>query len=500
VLVEVATKYLKTNALKYTYMLKAKFKSQTSTEYLIILTVVIVIALVAINNMSGFPSIGANSVKKVSELKLQTDTVGIESYSIGANSSLFKLKNNYFDTITVTQFRVNQQSNLTCNSSNTIPALPIVLNVGQSMIINCSIVNSSSYTITTRQTPIVGISYTDNLGATRTAGNVQTYNAVNSSGSVSISTYSVTYNGNSNTGGSVPVDSNNYTTGSTVIVLGNTGSLVKTGYTVTNWNTLANGTGTNYSISSSSFLMGSSNVTLYANWVVNPVICNSTCVALRQGLVGYWPLNENTSDMSGNGNNGVLTNSPSLVAGKVGQGYLFNGINQTIIASDSALPHGSSSRSMAFWFKMLEDNNNDATMTIASYGSANSCSNNVALFYEGRAWAPEYPQLRMDTWCGNYNSGFNIYVDNWYYVVFTYDGSNAQYYVNGNHSSLFNYYGLNTAIRELRIGGHNAGTAAPDGSKDYKGTVDEVAVWNRVLSETEVLQMYNGGNGFSLVQ
>ena len=34
--------------------------------------------------------------------------------------------------------------------------------------------------------------------------------------------------------------------GATVTVLGNTGSLVKTGYTFTGWNTAANGSGTSY--------------------------------------------------------------------------------------------------------------------------------------------------------------------------------------------------------------------------------------------------------------
>jgi hypothetical protein len=160
---------------------KQNSKSQTSTEYLIILAVVIIIALVVINTLGGFPGIGANSVKKVSELKLQTDTVGIESYSIGTNSSLFKLRNNYFDTITVTEFRVNQNSNLTCNSSNTIPALPIVLNIGESKIINCTVVNSSSYIITDRQTPVVGLLYTDSVASNRLAGNVQSYGAINSS-------------------------------------------------------------------------------------------------------------------------------------------------------------------------------------------------------------------------------------------------------------------------------------------------------------------------------
>jgi hypothetical protein len=157
-------------------------RSQTATEYLIILAVVIIIALVVVNTLGGFPGIGANNNKKVSDYKLQSDTVGVESYSIGANSSLFKLKNNYFDTITVTEFRVNQQSNLTCNSSNTNPSLPIVLNVGQSMIVNCSVVNSSSYTITNRQVPVVGILFTDSVTSNRFAGNAQSYGAVSLSG------------------------------------------------------------------------------------------------------------------------------------------------------------------------------------------------------------------------------------------------------------------------------------------------------------------------------
>ncbi|HBX24438.1 MAG TPA: hypothetical protein DEF34_12535, partial [Desulfotomaculum sp.] len=50
-------------------------------------------------------------------------------------------------------------------------------------------------------------------------------------------TYTVNYDGNSNTGGSPPTDSNAYYQGDTVTVLGNTGNLEKTGYTFTGWNT-----------------------------------------------------------------------------------------------------------------------------------------------------------------------------------------------------------------------------------------------------------------------
>ena len=77
--------------------------------------------------------------------------------------------------------------------------------------------------------------------------------------------YTVTYNGNGNTGGSVPTDSGTYVQGATVTALGNTGSLTKTGYTFAGWNTQADGKGTNYS-AGATFTMGDANVTLYANW------------------------------------------------------------------------------------------------------------------------------------------------------------------------------------------------------------------------------------------
>jgi len=82
---------------------------------------------------------------------------------------------------------------------------------------------------------------------------------------VAVPSYTVTYNGNGNTGGSVPVDSNVYDSGDMVVVLDNTGSLVKTSYTFDGWNTAANGSGTDYN-GGSSFEIDS-NVVLYAQWV-----------------------------------------------------------------------------------------------------------------------------------------------------------------------------------------------------------------------------------------
>ena len=80
--------------------------------------------------------------------------------------------------------------------------------------------------------------------------------------------HTVTYNGNNHTTGSVPTDANTYTAGTTVIVLGNTGTLTRTGCTFAGWNTAANGSGTTYAVGQT-FAMGNGDVTLYAYWKQN---------------------------------------------------------------------------------------------------------------------------------------------------------------------------------------------------------------------------------------
>lgn len=82
-------------------------------------------------------------------------------------------------------------------------------------------------------------------------------------------TYTITYNGNTNTSGNVPTDgSSPYTSGSNVTVLGNSGSpiLEKTGFTFTGWNTESNGSGTSYS-QGNTFTINA-NKTLYAVWTI----------------------------------------------------------------------------------------------------------------------------------------------------------------------------------------------------------------------------------------
>ncbi len=78
-------------------------------------------------------------------------------------------------------------------------------------------------------------------------------------------TYTVTYNGNGNTGGTAPTDGNGYHAGDPVTALLNSGGLVKTGYSFAGWNTQAGGNGTTYA-PNQTFTMGGANLVLYAKW------------------------------------------------------------------------------------------------------------------------------------------------------------------------------------------------------------------------------------------
>ena len=86
---------------------------------------------------------------------------------------------------------------------------------------------------------------------------------------VAPNTFTVTYNGNTNTGGTVPTDgSSPYESGTTVTVLGNSGSLANTGFTFAGWNTEENGSGTSY-VQGNTFTI-TSNIILYAKWTTIP--------------------------------------------------------------------------------------------------------------------------------------------------------------------------------------------------------------------------------------
>ena len=93
-------------------------------------------------------------------------------------------------------------------------------------------------------------------------------------------TYTVTYNGNTNTSGNAPIDSSSpYESGSIVTVLGNSGPsiLAKSGFIFAGWNTSANGSEISY-LQGNTFTINA-NITLYAQWTPVPSLSTPTALS-----------------------------------------------------------------------------------------------------------------------------------------------------------------------------------------------------------------------------
>jgi autotransporter-associated beta strand protein len=143
---------------------------------------------------------------------------------------------------------------------------------GQLVRFNSNQVATITYTVSGADLVAAGVQYvgwiTDHAGVVNLNGQKQV--AIDNFKLTSTTAIpEVVYNGNGNTSGSVPVDPNSpYTSGATVTVLGNTGSLERAAFVFSGWNTSADGSGTTYQ--PGSFFTISSNTLLFARWTTAP--------------------------------------------------------------------------------------------------------------------------------------------------------------------------------------------------------------------------------------
>ena len=129
------------------------------------------------------------------------------------------------------------------------------------------------------------------------------------------STYTVTYNGNANTGGSPPTDTTAYSNGATVTVAG-PNTLVKTGYTFGGWTT-GGGAGPVVTYSQGGTFTINANTTLTAIW---NLVSTYTVTYLRTGSdSGTPPLDSNSP--YGSGSTVTVLGRNTLVKA----GYTFGG-------------------------------------------------------------------------------------------------------------------------------------------------------------------------------
>jgi len=220
------------------------------------------------------------------------------------------------------------------------------------------------------------------------------------------------------------------------------------------------------------------------------------------GLVGYWSFEDATgtvaTDFSGNRNHGTLTNMTNAdwVNGKIGKALDFDGTNDYVI-----VPYNSNlspnTITMSLWLKPSTANTNDVSVIANSesfydYG-LRLYDNTIRFVYRYQ------PASRWNSYCDTTNGGLgSVTLDTtkWNYVTFSYtsgSSSSAQMYLDGVLQTQCTWtsgtgndpFSYNS--QPFNIGADNFG-----GSVSSDSSIDDVRIYSRTLSATEISNLYSG--------
>jgi len=215
-----------------------------------------------------------------------------------------------------------------------------------------------------------------------------------------------------------------------------------------------------------------------------------------EGLVAYYPFNGNSQDESGNGNNGTV-HGAVLAPDRFGNpnsAYSFDGMDDFIELTQIDLP---TTYTIAFWINPDSiDPSGDIKSELISRDDENVRCYYSALDYSGKlvnsVIGPDgTTQYRTDD--------VVVSTGAWQFVVITYDGNTGPnekvtFYVNGTtfSSSRISYYDSggppNTGPLTTKIGTNGAATKS-----FFDGYMDDVRIYNRIISQDEINQLRNEG-------
>ncbi len=211
---------------------------------------------------------------------------------------------------------------------------------------------------------------------------------------------------------------------------------------------------------------------------------------ISTGLAGYWALDEGTgtsaTDSSTNGSTGTLTNSPTWTTGQIGSAVDFDGVDDYIDVGTAGLTLPTRLTG-ALWVKVDDIafgknhaflSNRTSGNTGWSFGinSGGTCSPN-----------PDCRPIQFTIQgVATYFSSAVVYEGQWTHVVFSWDGSTVNFFINGSPGGSASTGSMTTGTNLLLgTGGPSPGTAFLDGS------LDEVRIYNRALSADEVSELYH---------
>jgi Concanavalin A-like lectin/glucanases superfamily len=210
---------------------------------------------------------------------------------------------------------------------------------------------------------------------------------------------------------------------------------------------------------------------------------------INDGLVGYWKLDENTgtaiADASGHGNNGTLVNGPTWVTGASlpsvnfddTSGINLDGSNDYASLGINSLPAINGSMTVAFWmyYASIPSTQQNAVVLYCSGSSSlqlGFLSSKITAFGAG--------PVTMVAATSTPTSG-------WHHVAYTFDGTNHRLYVDGGTAATSTVAPNTGATTAALLGNYTTSGGSPFG-----GRLDDVRIYNRVLSSTEISGLATG--------
>jgi hypothetical protein len=180
-----------------------------------------------------------------------------------------------------------------------------------------------------------------------------------------------------------------------------------------------------------------------------------------------------------------------LIDGKVGGAYRFSGSPNQISFSTSGLPYGDSFRTTCLWARINDLSLGTTYRWAFAYGNTR-WGENWFIGTSGTAGS-----LRFGSWGGGHTKSVaGVFEEGvWSHICTSYNGLTIVAYVDGEKVFEENDDGLDTQESTAYIG-----RQGPWYAEHWVGDVDEVAIWDRVLSEEEVKAIYNDGAGINLFE
>jgi hypothetical protein len=219
-------------------------------------------------------------------------------------------------------------------------------------------------------------------------------------------------------------------------------------------------------------------IAYYGNTVTNGLVL-SLDAAKRDSYPGSgtaW------SDISGNGNNGTLTNGPTFNSDNGGS-IVFDGTNDFV--STSGISTSFTEFAIETWIYVSQAQPNSYSSIVFSRGGGGVVT---GLHFLGTDLGGNGYKLSYTYNGGGYTwtGAPSISQVGWTSVSLVFVGSSAIFYINGAYGAA-NSQGLSTT----NLAALNIGRDSSTFSRYFKGNIGTVKIYNRALSAQEILQNYN---------